>query len=226
MLEPPAAPGKEDAHVKVQSLSVKHRHAILCSIILGSLIAAICFHSVSLLRAQTGKDTRAATNTSIAVGPPGRPVSLRIGSPQDAVLTALNECCDLQQESDGDFAVEGKNSQPGGPIKFYATVAFKDAKLASVSKMWCCVGGPGEEPQNSDVDAVRAIYGAFLSMSNGEPEACLAETINNSVYPGTPSEIEKRGLVLSCGQRTLAIFTNHWRSAGGGEGAVVNEEAR
>jgi hypothetical protein len=147
--------------VKIQSLFFTNRHEIWFSVILGALA---CFHLSVQLRAQSENgDTSAATSLSIAVGPLARPASLKIGSPQGAVLSALKECCDVQQESSGEFAIAGKSSQPGEPIKVYGTVAFKDGKLAYVSKMWCCVGGPGEEPQNSDVDAVRA------SLSNRKP---------------------------------------------------------
>jgi len=72
-----------------------------------------------------------------------------------------------------------------------------------------------------------AVYGAFLSMSNGAPESCIVTSFSNSLYPGTPTEIEKRGLLLLCGQRTLSIFTNRYQNQYSGAqqlDAVVNEE--
>ena len=140
---------------------------------------------------------------SISIGDVTRQVRLALGTPKEAVLSSLREFS--VEETSGDFMVSLKNAPGSFP---YAIISFKNGRLSSVSKSWCCWN------DDSGVAVVRGIYGAISSFG-GSARACTITSFD------TPSpEMDKRGLDIVCGRREVQIFTNRWTyGSKSGEGA-------
>lgn len=151
---------------------------------------------------------QAPSPNSIWIGELGTPVRLSLGMPKEAVLRILRQSYDATSTESGDSYTVSKSDAH----LFYGSVSFKDGKLSSVSKDWDINGS------DRGVAVVRAIYGAMSSFGEST-RACNVKTFDNQ-----EPTMEKRGVIISCGQRQVQIFTNRWAfKSGSGEGVVVNE---
>ena len=99
---------------------------------------------------------------SISIGDVTRQVRLALGTPKEAVLSSLREFS--VEETSGDFMVSPKNAPGSFP---YAIIRFKNGRLSSVSKSWCCWN------DDSGVAVVRGIYELFRLLA-AQPELALS----------------------------------------------------
>lgn len=158
---------------------------------------------------------QAPSQDSILIGDFGD-VRLSLGQPKDFALRALREHFDVGVEDSetGQVAIFSKGSlSPGAKAGVhYGWVSFHNGRLSSVTKLWD-VNGP-----DRGVAVVRAIHGAIQLFGTS------GRTCNVKSFEHQEPSMEKSGVVISCGQRQVQIFTNRWAfSTGSGEGVVVNE---
>jgi hypothetical protein len=135
-------------------------------------------------------------------------VRLTLGTPKDAVMQVLKESFALSDLATGGVAVDSATNK----LRGFGSVSFKNGKLSSVVKFWTI-----DEP-DSGVAISRAIHGAISSFGDAG-SSCSVETFDDN-----EPTVQKKGIMLHCGQKHLEVFTNHWSFGDkSGEGAVVTE---
>lgn len=142
-------------------------------------------------------------------------IQLSLGQTKDSALHALREHFDVSAEdSNGQVAIfsPGALLQGAKDRVHFGWVSFRNGRVSSVTKLWDIHG------LDTGVAVARAIRGAMSSFGKSGGN-CSVKTFDNQ-----QTDMEKTGVVVSCGRRQVQIFTNRWEfRTGSGEGVVVNE---
>jgi hypothetical protein len=136
---------------------------------------------------------QAPTSDSILIGK----VHMSLGATKSSVLSALQEDYSVLDQGTGsdDFFIKEKGRS--ADASFDGFVSFREGKLSSVTKPWNLVG------PNTGQALSRAIYGAFATFGKS------TEQCNISRFDDQEPTMEKKGVAVSCGQRSVVIFTSH-----------------
>ncbi len=155
---------------------------------------------------------QAPSPQSISIGE----VPLVLGIPKDAALSKLREVFDVSEAGNDTFLIQ-KKGHAENEIEPYGSVSFRKGSLSSVEKDWTSHG------LDSGVDIVNAIYG---SVSSKSPQICAVTTFEEQ-EPNPDIEVrgERRGVLLTCGQRHIDVYTIRYRGSDGDsrQFPVVNE---
>jgi len=154
----------------------------------------------------TPTQAQAAAPDSIVFGN----VRVSLGAPEQSVLRALREYYDVSEVQD-QFSI----TRRGDKDAYEGFVSFRDGRVLSITKNWNLF------LPNTQEALARAVYGAFTKFGQS-PAGCSVATFDNE-----QPETQKRGVVITCGQRTVEIFTT--RSVFGNRSVdvvVVNETLR
>ena len=116
-------------------------------------------------------------------------VWVSLGAQEQSVLRALREYYDVSEVQD-QFSIMLK----GNKDAYEGVVSFRDGRVSSITKNWNLFS------QNTQEALARAVYGAFTKF--GQSRAGCGVTTFDNQQP----EMQKRGVAITCGQRTVEIF--------------------
>ena len=150
--------------------------------------ALIC---VLLVALAIPASAQAPAPNSISIGK----VRLLLGAPKESVLGSLRKDYDVWELGDH-FVIGPKGHSHSVDASVEGFVSFRDDRLSSVTRPWNL---RGSDTGNA---LVGAILGAFTTFGESAT-ACSVSTFDNQ-----EPTIEKKGVAVSCGQKSVVIFTS------------------
>lgn len=138
-------------------------------------------------------------------------VRLSLGAPKDSVLSTLRQYYDVSDMGDR-FAIRRR----GDATAYEGFLSFRDGRVSSVTRNWNLF------LPNTEEALAKSLYGAFHNFGESTRE-CSVRSFDNEMPDAEPPS-EKKGVSVSCGPRTVEVFTNHMEfSERSTDLTVVNE---